>query len=89
MCFIITGSTKILTLETAPFLFTLVGTLCEFVMVADVYVLLPPQEEKRYFFFPDGTDVHIWQHIHQKYFNLCLPLRYYAKIIHLKIITVR
>ena len=36
-----TGSTKILTLEIASFLFTLVDVICEF-----VYILLPPQEEE-------------------------------------------
>ena len=30
---------------------------------------------------PEGTDVHIQQHIHQKHFNLCLPLSYYGKVI--------
>ena len=48
MSFSIPGSTKILTLVTAPFLFILVGALsvCEFSMVLGEYILLCPQEEE-------------------------------------------
>ena len=42
----ITCSTKILTLAIAPFLFILVGVLCEFAMMSGVYILLFPQEEE-------------------------------------------
>ena len=31
--------------------------------------------------FPEGTDIHIQQHNHQKDLNLCLSLYYYGKII--------
>ena len=37
--------TKILTLAIAPFLFILVGVVCEFAIVPGVYILLSPQEE--------------------------------------------
>ena len=48
-CLIVSlGSTKTLTLATAPLLFLLVGVLsvCEFAMVPGVYILLSPQEEE-------------------------------------------
>ena len=41
----ITCSNKILSLAIAPFLFILLGTLCEIALVPGVYILLPPQEE--------------------------------------------
>ena len=59
-------STKILTLAVAPVLFISVGVLCEFVMLPDVYILHIIK------------NVHIWQHIHQKDWTLCLLLYYYA-----------
>ena len=31
--------------------------------------------------FPEGTDIHIKQHNHQKDLNLCLSLHNYGKII--------
>ena len=37
--------TKILTLTIAPFLFVLVGVVCEFAIVPVAYILLSPQEE--------------------------------------------
>ena len=52
MPYCITCSTKILTLATAPFLFILVGVLCEFAMVPSGYILLSP-------LLPEGKDVHI------------------------------
>ena len=65
ICFIvpITCSTKILTLAIAAYLFILVGVICECAMVLGVYILLSPP-------IPEGTDVHILQHIHQKDLNL-------------------
>ena len=42
----ITCFNKILTLAIAPFLFILVGILCEFAMVPGVYILLSSQEEE-------------------------------------------
>ena len=39
-------SPKILTLATTPFLFILVGVLCEFAMVPCAYILLSLQEEE-------------------------------------------
>ena len=76
ICFIvpITCSTKILTLAIAAHLFILVGVICECAMVLGVYILLSPP-------IPEGTDVHILQHIHQKELNLCLLLYYYGKVI--------
>ena len=70
----ITCSTKILTLARAPFLFILVGVLCEFAMASSGYILLSP-------LLPEGKDVHIQQHFHQKDLNFCLPLYYYSKVI--------
>ena len=48
MSYSIPSSTKILTLTTAPFLFTLVGvpSVREFAMVPEVYILLRPKEEE-------------------------------------------
>ena len=45
-------------------------------LVPGMYILLSPTEE-----LPEGTDVHIRQHSHQKHLNLCLPLYYYAQVI--------
>ena len=49
MSYSITYFTKILTLATAPFLFLLVGVLCEFAAVPHVYTLLFPPEEEVHF----------------------------------------
>ena len=46
MSYIITCSTKLLTLVIAPFLFILVSVLCEFAMVPGGYILLSPQAEE-------------------------------------------
>ena len=46
MPYSITCSTKILILAIVPFLFILVGVLCEFAMVSGKYILLSPQEEE-------------------------------------------
>ena len=48
MSYSIPSSTKIPTLETAPFLFILLGTLCvcEFAFVPEVYILLRPPGRK-------------------------------------------
>ena len=52
--------TKILTLAIAPFLFILVGVVCEFAIVPGVYILLSPQEEEvHYIILLEGTDVQI------------------------------
>ena len=45
MFFSITCSIEILTSAKGPFLFILVGVLCEFAMVPGVYILVSPQEE--------------------------------------------
>ena len=59
--------TKILTLAIAPFLFILVGVVCEFAIVPGVYNLLSPQEEQvHYTILLEGTDVQIQQHIYQR-----------------------
>ena len=39
-------SLKFLLLAIAPFLFILIGVLCEFAMVSGVYILLSPQEKE-------------------------------------------
>ena len=60
MPFSITCSTKIHTLHTlaiVPFLFILVGVLCEFAMVPGVYILLSLQK-KWYAILPQSTDVY-------------------------------
>ena len=46
MSYIITCSTKILTLAIAPFLFISVDVLCKFAMMQCEYILLFPQEEE-------------------------------------------
>ena len=59
--------TKILALVIALFLFILVGVICEFAIVPDVYILLSPQEEEvHYTILPEGTYVRIQQHIYQR-----------------------
>ena len=59
--------TKILTLAIAPFLFILVGAICEFAIIPDVYILFSPQEEEgHYTILPEGTNVQIQQHIYQR-----------------------
>ena len=58
---------KILTLAIAPFLFILVGVVCEFAIVPGVYILLSPQEEEvHYTNLLEGTDVQIQQHVYQR-----------------------
>ena len=57
----------IFTLAIAPFLFILVGVICEFAIVPDVYILLSPQEEEvHYTILREGTDAQIQQHIYQR-----------------------
>ena len=46
-------SSKILNLEIAP-LFISVGDLCEFAMLPDVHILLPPQGRRGALFFLKG-----------------------------------
>ena len=46
LLYIITCSTNAFTLPIATFLFILVGVLCEFAMVPNVYILLFAQEEE-------------------------------------------
>ena len=77
----ITCSTKILTLEIAPFLLILVyfSFLCElWSQVCTFYCRL---RKKRWTFLLEGTDVHIQQHIYQNVLNLYLSLHYYAEVI--------
>ena len=76
MAFSIICFTKIITLAIASYLFILVGFLwCQ------VRTFYSPLRKKRYTLLPEGTDVHIQQHIHQKDLILCLPLYYYAKVL--------
>ena len=75
MSYSITCSTKILTLAIALFLFISIGVLCEFAMV--FYSPL----RKSWTLLPEGTDIHILQHIYQKDLIFCLPLYYYAMVI--------
>ena len=81
MTYGITCSTKILTLAIVLFFFILFGTLCEFAMVSIAYILLSSQEGEKCSVLPEGTDVRIQQHIHQKNLNLCQTSYYYAKVI--------
>ena len=55
--FSITYSTKILTLVIAPVLCILVGILCEFPILPNMYILVPPQEGGVPL-PPGGTDMH-------------------------------
>ena len=80
MPYSITCFTKILTLAKPPLLLILVGVYCEFAMVPGVYIYCP-LKKKRSNFYPEGTDVHIQQYIHQKDLNLYLPLYYYGQVI--------
>ena len=49
----------------APLSFTSVFILYKFAMLLDVYIYRPLRK-KRCPLLPVGTDVHIWQHIHQR-----------------------
>ena len=80
MPYSVTCSTNTLTLATTPLLFILIGVPCELAMVPGVYILLSPKK-KRCNLPPEGTNVHIQQHIHQKVLNFCLPLYYHCKVI--------
>ena len=51
MLYIVAVSTKILTLEIAPFLYISVGALSKFAIVPDVYISSSPQKEEVYSFF--------------------------------------
>ena len=55
-------SNQILILAIAQLSLISVNVLCEFTILLDVCILLSPQDTT----LPVGTDVHIWQHIHQK-----------------------
>ena len=83
MPYSIPSSTKILTLSTAPFLFVLVGVLCLSVNLlwCQMCTFYCPLKKKRCTHLPEGADVHIQQHTHQKDLNLFLPLYYYGKVI--------
>ena len=80
----ITCSTKTLNFAIAPFLFILVGVLCEFAMVPGLYILLSPQEEKVYYSSWGHRCIYTFSTTfinHQKYLNLCLTSYNYAKVI--------
>ena len=50
--------TKILTLAIAPFLFILVGVICEVTIVPGVHISSPQEEEIHYpITLPEDTDV--------------------------------
>ena len=72
---------QILTSAIAPFLFILVDVLFEFNIVPCVYIFIVPSKRERHTILPDGTDVHIQQHIHQKDLNICLALYFHARVI--------
>ena len=56
--------TKSLALAITPFLFALVGIICESAIVPGVYNLLSPQEEEvHYNILPEGTEVQIHLYI--------------------------
>ena len=83
MLYSIPSSTKILPLATAPFLFILVGVLClsvNFLWCQECRFYFP-LTKKWCALLPEGTDIHIQQHIHQKDLNLCLPLHYQGNVI--------
>ena len=65
MPYSITCFNKILTLAIAPFLFILVGILCEFAMVPGAYILLSPQEEEMHFYTwghrCTHSETHLWK----------------------------
>ena len=67
MPYYINCSNKILTLEIALFFFTFSGVY-EFAMVPGMYILLPLRKN-RYTVLPEGTDVYMQQHTHQKDLN--------------------
>ena len=71
----------ILTLATAAFSLILVGVLYLSVNLlwCQVYTFYCPLRKKSC--SSRGHRVHIQQHIHQSYLNLCLPLYYYSKFI--------
>ena len=85
MPYSIPSSTKILTKATAPFLFIIIGVLCVCLSVnlpwCQVCTFYCPLRKKRCTLLPEGKDVHIQQHIHQRDLNLFLPLYYYGKVI--------
>ena len=49
MPYSITCSNKMFTLAIVSFLFILVGVLCEFAMLPNVYILLSPQEKESHY----------------------------------------
>ena len=53
--------------------------LFEFVLVC-LWIYCAPRK-KSYTVLPEGTDIHIQQHNHQKDLNPCLSLYYYGKVI--------
>ena len=53
--------------------------LFEFVLVC-LWIYCAPRK-KSYTVLPEGTDIHIQQHNHQKDLNICLSLYYYDKVI--------
>ena len=67
MPYSITYATKILTLTIAPFLS---ASSVNFLW-CQVCTFHCPLWKKRFTFLPEGTDVHIQQHINQKDLNLC------------------
>ena len=76
MSYIITCSTKILTLAIAPFLFISVDVLCKFAMMQCEYILLFPQEEEVL-----KGQIYTFGSILQKEKNICLPLYYMPRLI--------
>ena len=58
-----------------PLLFLSSGVLCELTMVPDKYILQLPRKTRC---TPEGTDAHIWHHIHREDLNHCPSLYYYA-----------
>ena len=87
MPYTITCSCKVFALAKALVLFISVDVLFEFAMLPDLYILLSSQGKEVHSSFWGG-DVHNLQHIHQKYWTLCLRLYYYISVIHLKNKTV-
>ena len=60
------------------YLFQLVSTVCLWICCCQQCTFYCPLRKNRCTLIPDGTDIHIKQHIHQKDLNHCLPLYYYG-----------
>ena len=85
--FSITYSTKILTVFIAPVLCISVGILCEFPMLPDMYILLPPQEGGVPH-TPGGTDIHthLRAHLSKILHNSMLYRNFFGILAHIYVL---